>query len=155
MAKSVVKSGHRFPVKLSLSGTKKQTSYQVRKPWIFIITKIVNDFMTVNFIYITVAFVRTLTWLRGFLVYIDVISFLPKSLLGIERQWGRELFAVLSLKPRSHVRILIDRTRAIILSKMEIKLKRKTLSLLQNDTFVKQCWCICPKWYSCKSWFVF
>ena len=35
-----------------------------------------------------------------------------KSLLGIARQWTRERFAVLTLKPRSHVRILIYRTWA-------------------------------------------
>ena len=28
-----------------------------------------------------------------------------KSLLGIARQWSREKFAILTLKPRSHVRI--------------------------------------------------
>ena len=33
-----------------------------------------------------------------------------KSLLEVARQWSREKFAVLSLKPRSHVRILIYRT---------------------------------------------
>ena len=33
-----------------------------------------------------------------------------KSLLGIARQWSRGRFAVLTLKPRSHVRILIYRT---------------------------------------------
>ena len=30
-----------------------------------------------------------------------------QSLLGIARQWSREKFAILSLKPRSHVRILL------------------------------------------------
>ena len=35
------------------------------------------------------------------------------SLLGIARQWSREKFAVLTLKPRSHDRILIYRTWAI------------------------------------------
>ena len=34
-------------------------------------------------------------------------------LLGIARQWSREKFAVLTLKPRNHVRILIYRTWAI------------------------------------------
>ena len=36
-----------------------------------------------------------------------------KSLLGIARQWRLEQFAVLMLKPRSHIRILIYRTWAI------------------------------------------
>ena len=36
-----------------------------------------------------------------------------KSLLGIARQWSREKFAILTLKPRSHVRILIYRAWAI------------------------------------------
>ena len=36
------------------------------------------------------------------------------SLLGIARQWNRENFAILTLKPRSHVRILIYWTCAIV-----------------------------------------
>jgi len=40
--------------------------------------------------------------------------------MRIERQWSREKFAILSLKPRSRVRILIYRTWAIIFSKIEI-----------------------------------
>ena len=36
-----------------------------------------------------------------------------KSLLGIARQWSREKFAILSLKPRSHNRILTYPTWAI------------------------------------------
>ena len=35
------------------------------------------------------------------------------SLLGIARQWSREKFAILTLKPRSHVRILLYRMWAI------------------------------------------
>ena len=38
------------------------------------------------------------------------VSFVLKSPLGIARQWSREKFAILTLKPRSHVRILIYRT---------------------------------------------
>ena len=38
----------------------------------------------------------------------DVVFFVPKSLLGIERQ-KLEKFAILTRKPRSHVRILIYR----------------------------------------------
>ena len=39
------------------------------------------------------------------------VFFVFKSLLGISRQWSREKFAILSLKPRSHVRILIGSLR--------------------------------------------
>ena len=39
--------------------------------------------------------------------------FVLKSFLGIARQWGRERFAILYLKPGSQVRILIYRTWAI------------------------------------------
>ena len=42
------------------------------------------------------------------------VSFVLNSLLGIARQWSREKFAILTLKPRSHVRILISRTWAIL-----------------------------------------
>ena len=42
-----------------------------------------------------------------------LVFFVLKSLLGIARQWSRERFAVLTLKLRSHVRILIYRTWAI------------------------------------------
>ena len=42
-----------------------------------------------------------------------VYLFVLKSLLGIARQWSREKFAMLSLKPRSHVIFLIYRTWAI------------------------------------------
>ena len=35
------------------------------------------------------------------------------SLLGIARQWSREKFAILTLKPRSHVRFLLYRMWAI------------------------------------------
>ena len=37
----------------------------------------------------------------------DLVFFVLKSLLGIARQWSREKFASLTLKPRSHARILI------------------------------------------------
>ena len=39
-----------------------------------------------------------------------VAFFVSKSLLGIERQKKFEKFAILTRKPRSHVRILIYRT---------------------------------------------
>ena len=42
-----------------------------------------------------------------------------KSFLGTARQWSRELFAILTLKPRSHdVRILICRMRAIVIQSL-------------------------------------
>ena len=39
-----------------------------------------------------------------------VVFFVSKSLLGIERQKKLEKFAILTRKPRTHVRILIYRT---------------------------------------------
>ena len=42
-----------------------------------------------------------------------VVFFVSKSLLGIERQEKLEKFAILTRKPRSHVRILIYRTWSI------------------------------------------
>ena len=43
-----------------------------------------------------------------------LVFFVLKSLLGIARQWSLDKFAILTLKPRSHVRILIYRTWAIV-----------------------------------------
>ena len=45
----------------------------------------------------------------------DVVFFVSKSLLGIERQKKLEKFAILTRKPRSHARILIYRTWPIAL----------------------------------------
>ena len=45
-----------------------------------------------------------------------VVFFVSKSLLGIERQKKLEKFAILTRKPRSHVRILIYRTWPIAYS---------------------------------------
>jgi len=39
-----------------------------------------------------------------------VVFFVSKSLLGIEGQKKHETFAILTRKPRTHARILIDRT---------------------------------------------
>ena len=47
-----------------------------------------------------------------------VVFFVSKSLLGIEGQKVLEKFAILTLKPRSHARILIYRTWPIIRSTM-------------------------------------
>ena len=43
--------------------------------------------------------------LSGHFPLFGLVFFLLKPLLGIARQWGREKFAILSLKPRNHVRI--------------------------------------------------
>ena len=51
--------------------------------------------------------------LSGHFSIFGLVFFVLKSLLGIARQWSRETFAILSLKPRSHVRISIYRTWAI------------------------------------------
>ena len=47
--------------------------------------------------------------------HIAIFGLVLKSLLGIARPWShdQETFAILFLKPRSHVRILIHRTWAI------------------------------------------
>ena len=42
-----------------------------------------------------------------------LVFFVLKFLLGIAGQCSLEKFAILTLKPRIHVRILIDRTWAI------------------------------------------
>ena len=41
--------------------------------------------------------------LSGHFSLFGLVFFVLKSLLGIARQWSREKFAVLNLKPRSHV----------------------------------------------------
>ena len=51
--------------------------------------------------------------LSGHLSIFGLVFFVPKSLLGISRQWSLEKFAILTLKPGIHVRILIYRTWAI------------------------------------------
>ena len=60
-----------------------------------------------------VRYIKILTGLRGFLVIFlsifGLVFFAFKSLLGIARRWSRKNFAILTLKPRSHVRILIYR----------------------------------------------
>ena len=43
-----------------------------------------------------------------------LVFYVLKSLLGIVRKWRREKFAILTLKSRSHVRILIFRTWATV-----------------------------------------
>ena len=50
--------------------------------------------------------------LSGHFPIFGLVFFVVKSLLGIARQWNREKFAILTLKPRSHVRNLIYRTWA-------------------------------------------
>ena len=68
-----------------------------------------------------VRYMKILTWLRGFLVIIFIfglVFFVLKSLLEIARQWSHEKFAILTPKPRSHVRIFIYRTRAISAQKL-------------------------------------
>ena len=46
--------------------------------------------------------------LSGHFSIFDLVFFVLKSLLGIARHWSRKKkIAILSLKPRSHVRILL------------------------------------------------
>ena len=54
--------------------------------------------------------------LSGHFSIFGLVFFVLKSLLGIARQWSREKFAILTLKPWSHVRILIYRRWAIVLT---------------------------------------
>ena len=52
--------------------------------------------------------------LSGNISVFGLVLIVLKSLLGTARQCSREKFAILSLKPRSHVTILIHRTWAIL-----------------------------------------
>ena len=54
--------------------------------------------------------------LSGDFCTFGLVFFVLKSLLGIARQWSREKFAILTLQPRSHVRVLINRRWAIVLT---------------------------------------
>ena len=47
-----------------------------------------------------------------------LVFFVLKSLLGIVRQWSRNKFAILILKPQSRVRILVYRTWAIAIDQL-------------------------------------
>ena len=51
--------------------------------------------------------------LSGHFSICGLVFFVLKSLRGIARQWSRKKFAILTLKPRSYVRILIYQTWAI------------------------------------------
>ena len=52
--------------------------------------------------------------LSGHFSIFGLVFFVQKSRLGIARQWSREKFASLTLKPRSHVKVLIYQTSAIM-----------------------------------------
>ena len=52
--------------------------------------------------------------LSGYSSVFGSVFFVLKSPLGIARQWKREKFATLSLKSRSHVRILISIERGLL-----------------------------------------
>ena len=54
--------------------------------------------------------------LSGHFSIFGLLFFVLKSLLGIVRQWRPVKSAILTVTPRSHVRILIYRTRAINLN---------------------------------------
>ena len=51
--------------------------------------------------------------LSGHISIFGLVVFVLKFLLGVVGQWNHEKFAILTLKPRSHVRILTHRTWAI------------------------------------------
>ena len=56
-----------------------------------------------------------------------------KSLLRTARQWSREIFAILSTKPRSQVTILMYRTWAIIIF---LEAREFMFNLPANSTFI-------------------
>ena len=64
--------------------------------------------------------------LSGDFCTFGLLFFVLKSLLGIASQWSREKFAILTLKPRSHVRVLIYRRWAIIFT---VHVKQGSLSV--------------------------
>ena len=57
-----------------------------------------------------VRYIKILTWLgsEALWSFFYILDFFPvlKPLVGVARQWSLEKFAILALKPRSHVRIL-------------------------------------------------
>ena len=56
--------------------------------------------------------------LSGHFSIFGLVFFVLKSLLRISRQWSREKFAILSLKPRIHVRILIGSLRNSVFERL-------------------------------------
>ena len=71
--------------------------------------------------------------LSGQFFILGLVFCVLKCLLGIARQWSREKFAILSLKPRNHVRIAIQRTCAIIASEVKKKsYQAEFLTLLKS-----------------------
>ena len=56
--------------------------------------------------------------LSGHISIFGLVFFALKSLLGITRRWSREKFAILTPKPRSHIRILTYRTWAIVIQSL-------------------------------------
>ena len=60
--------------------------------------------------------------LSGQFSIFGLVFFVLKSPVGIGRHWSREKSAILSLKPRNHVRIVIHRTCAIIASEVKKKI---------------------------------
>ena len=64
--------------------------------------------------------------LSGDFCTFGLLFFVLKSLLGIASQWSREKFAILTLKPRSHVRVLIYRRWAIVFT---VHVKQGSLSV--------------------------
>ena len=72
--------------------------------------------------------------LSGRFSIFGLVFFVFKSLLEIARQWIRKKIAILSLKPRSHVRIFIFQTWAI---RNRVKTARNDIFLgldMQNNT---------------------
>ena len=51
--------------------------------------------------------------LSGHFSILGLVFFVLRSLLGIAREWSRKKIAILTLKPRTHLKTLIYRTWAI------------------------------------------
>ena len=70
--------------------------------------------------------------LSGYISIFGLVFFVTKSLLGIARQWTREKLAILSLKPWSHVRILINPTWAITKIAFDVHFKILVREVLKS-----------------------
>ena len=81
--------------------------------------------------------------LSGHFSIFGLVFFVLKSLLRIVRQWSREKIAILSLKPCSHVRILIYRTWAIVGQRYFTLMTHTTLDYF--DLKLNQAYCVPSK----------
>ena len=79
--------------------------------------------------------------LSGHFSTFGLVFSLLNSLLGIARQWSRQKFAILILKPRSHVRILIYMYRTWAIKTIQqqylinelVRIEKRALSIIMPD----------------------